>query len=56
MKPAKQIVHWPGKDTAACDEHFRKLMGLAAVLGFTLSWTECEETVCDNCRNAEGRA
>jgi len=49
MQPATQIVHWPGKDTAACDEHLRKMAGLAALLGFRLSWTPCEETVCANC-------
>lgn len=56
MKPAKQVVHWPGKDTAACDEHLQKLVGLSVILGFHLSWTPCEETVCDNCESAEKRA
>jgi hypothetical protein len=33
------VVHWPGKDTTACPDHLRKLVGVAAILGFQLSWT-----------------
>lgn len=51
MKPATQIVHWPGKDTAACEDHLRKLVSLAAIMGFRVSCTPCEETNCDNCNN-----
>ena len=51
MKPATQIVHWPSKDTPACDDHLKKLVGIAAILGFQLSWTPCEETVCSNCES-----
>lgn len=51
MNPATQIVHWPGKDTPACKEHLIKLVGLAAALGFMLTWTPCEETVCSNCES-----
>lgn len=50
---ATQIIHWPGKDTTACDEHLQKLMDLAAVLGIRISWTPCEETVCANCEAEE---
>jgi hypothetical protein len=50
MKPATQIVHWPGRDTAACEDHLRKLVGLGAILGIMISWTPCEETVCENCK------
>ena len=50
---ALQIVHWPGKDTPACENHLRKLVGLAAVLGFQLSWTPCESTICSNCESEE---
>lgn len=55
VKPATQIVHWPGNDTAACDDHLKKLVGLAAVLGFRLSWTPCEETICANCATAAAK-
>jgi hypothetical protein len=55
-KPAKQIVHWPGQDTAACEDHLQKLVGLAAVLGFQLSWTPCEEMVCANCANEASKS
>ena len=51
MKPATQIVHWPGKDTAACDDHLRQLIGLGAILGCRIDWTPCDETICDNCEN-----
>jgi hypothetical protein len=47
------IVHWPGKDVPSCPIHLIKLMRLAAVMGFELSWTPCcddEETQCSNCR------
>jgi len=50
MSEATQIVHWPGKDTPACDEHLQKLVGLGAVLGIRVSWTPCEPTVCTNCQ------
>jgi hypothetical protein len=50
---ATQVVHWPGKDTAACDDHFGKLVALAAHMGFRVSWTPCEDedTICENCKN-----
>jgi hypothetical protein len=56
MAPATQIVHWPGKDVPACFEHLRKLLALAAVLGFQLSWTPCDETICTNCENEAKKA
>lgn len=49
MKPATQIVHWPGQDTPACDEHLQKLLAVAKIMGFTVTWTKCEETICENC-------
>lgn len=52
MKPATVIVHWPGKDTPACDDHMRQLIGLGYTLGIQVSCTPCEETVCQNCANA----
>lgn len=51
MKPATRIVHWPGQDVPACNEHLTKLVGMGALLGFRVSWTPCEETVCTNCES-----
>lgn len=53
MKPAIQIVHWPGQDTPACEDHLRKLVGLGAALGIQVRWTPCEETVCPNCESEQ---
>lgn len=49
---ANQIVHWAGKDTAACEEHMHQLLGLGRIMGFVVTATPCEETDCDNCKNA----
>lgn len=51
MNAAIYIVHWPGKDTPACDDHLRKLVGVGAVLGIEITWTPCEPTECPNCKN-----
>lgn len=51
MSAATHIAHWPGNDTAVCDEHLGKLASLASILGFQLSSTPCEERVCMNCEN-----
>jgi hypothetical protein len=48
---AIQIAHWPGQDVAVCDFHMRQIRGLAQAMGFTLSFTPCEATVCKNCDN-----
>lgn len=57
MKPATQIIHWPGKDVPACDDHAQQLRNLAGVLGFALSSTPCiEKTVCTNCVNEAVKA
>lgn len=54
---ATQIVHWPGKDTAACDEHANKLKSLAAHMGFAVSCTPVvAEEVCTNCENEAKKA
>jgi len=52
------VVHWPGKDTTACPAHLRKLVGLAGILGFKLSWTPsgADDTECDNCRTEREKA
>ena len=50
------IVYWPGQATVACPEHLHKLVGLAAILGFQLSWTPAIESAgCDNCRTEKAR-
>lgn len=50
------IVHWPGKDTPACEEHMRKLLAVGDAMGFSVSHTPCEiESECANCRNEERR-
>jgi hypothetical protein len=49
---ATQVVHWPGKDTLACDNHAAKLINLGAHMGFAVSTTPCEtEVECTNCEN-----
>jgi len=50
---ATQIVHWPGKDTPACDKHAQKLISLGAFMGYIISstpWIE-DGTLCKNCEN-----
>ena len=51
MKPALFIVHWPGKDTPACEEHALKLVQLGKVMGFAVTSTLCEPQICTNCEN-----
>ena len=55
---ATVIAHWPGKDTPSCPEHLKKLVGLAAVLGFPLSWTPNEDSnvECSNCESEARKA
>jgi hypothetical protein len=50
---ATHIVHWPGNDVLACDEHTAKLKRLAEVMGFKLSTTPCDRVVeCGNCESS----
>jgi hypothetical protein len=50
MKPATQLVHWPGKDIPACDEHAVRIVQLAAAMGFVVSSTPCtDDLMCLNC-------
>jgi hypothetical protein len=50
------IVHWPGKDTPACEQHAQKLTALAKFMGFSVSSSPClTDQVCTNCEN-ESRA
>lgn len=53
MTLATQIVHWPGKDTAACDKHAAQLRGLGSAMGFPVSSTTSlsYQIPCDNCAN-----
>jgi hypothetical protein len=54
LRTATQIVHWPGRDSFACDEHASKLSNLGRSLGFTVSVTPCEVlSFCSNCLNEE---
>jgi hypothetical protein len=46
------LVHWPGKDTLACDEHARKLVALGNVLGSHVPLTTYNgDAECTNCEN-----
>jgi len=54
MKPAIFIVHWPGKDVFACEEHTNKLIILGAQLGCPVSFTPyLGDEICKNCKNEE---
>jgi hypothetical protein len=52
---ATQIVHWPGKDTAACDDHAAKLRSLGrfmcGMIPDSTPISENAEVLCDNCVN-----
>lgn len=49
---ATHLVHWPGKDTLACDEHTNKLQGLGSFMGFRVVTTPTtEDAECENCKN-----
>ena len=57
MSKATEIVHWPGQDTPACDEHYEKLKALARVMGFPLSATPAiADEPCANCENEAKKA
>jgi hypothetical protein len=52
IKAAIAIVHWPGKDVLACEDHTNKLLSLAKFMGFAVSATPClPGEVCTNCEN-----
>ena len=56
-KLATVMVHWPGKDTPACDEHAAKLKALGSMLvGFVSSTPVTEGIVCTNCENEDKKA
>jgi len=58
MSEATEIVHWPGKDTPACEEHAKKLKALGRAMGITVSSTPwpAEGTICKNCENEAKKA
>jgi hypothetical protein len=52
MAEATEIVHWPGKDVPACEEHAAKLKSLGQFMGFPVSSTPWPAGgVCTNCEN-----
>lgn len=65
---ATEIVHWPGKDVPACEEHAKKLKALGATLGIAISSTPViavllgglevrdDLLVCKNCENEAKKA
>jgi hypothetical protein len=55
MTLATQIVHWPGKDTPACDKHAAQLRSIASAMGFPVSSTTTldYDIPCANCANKE---
>jgi hypothetical protein len=53
---ATNIVHWPGRDTIACDAHTLRLVALSGILGFQLSLTPCvPDLECTNCENEKAK-
>ena len=51
--PATKIAHWPGRDTACCDEHAVQIQGVGKVIGYPVSFTAAPEGAqCDNCINS----
>jgi len=55
MSEATQVIHWPGKDTPACEDHAKKLIALAESMGFPVSWTPCAGLRCTNCENEQAK-
>ena len=56
MSDATEIVHWPGKDSPACEKHAKQLKALGAAMGFTVSSTPWPAGgACKNCENEEMR-
>jgi hypothetical protein len=51
-KEVTEIVHWPGQDTPACEDHANKLKALGRTLGIIVSSTPWPAGgVCKNCEN-----
>jgi len=54
--PATKIVHWPGEDVPACDEHAQQLKLVGEMLaGFISTSPAPEGMVCTNCTNEAKR-
>jgi hypothetical protein len=54
MSKATQVVHWPGKDVLACENHAGKLRLLGDTMGVSVSCTPIQiESECGNCVNEE---
>jgi hypothetical protein len=52
MSTAIYIVHWPGKDVPACEEHAGKLVSVGRCMGFEVSFTlYFGDAPCTNCEN-----
>jgi hypothetical protein len=59
MTRALVMVHWPGQDTPACDEHAGQLATVAEAMGFALSATPISPDLvleCENCRRKREKA
>jgi len=58
MQSATQIVHWPGNDIPACDEHAQKLVKLGVFMGTRVSVSPCTQTLlgCTNCANEQSKS
>lgn len=54
---ATYIVHWPGQDTLACDEHTVKLRSLGSFMGISVASTPVTDAdlECANCQNEAQR-
>jgi len=52
MTEATEIVHWPGQDTPACEEHAQKLKALGRFMGIIVSSTPwpADGTICKELR------
>jgi hypothetical protein len=55
MPEATEIVHWPGNDVPACEEHAKKLKALGQAMGFAVNSTPWPAggvaLACTNCEN-----
>lgn len=49
IKSATQMMHWPGKDSPACDDHAEKMRAVGFAMGFYVSSTPCDGPSCANC-------
>lgn len=53
---ALYVVHWPDKDTFACEKHAAQMIRLGKALGYnlTISFIETKHD-CPNCINEKNR-